>query len=238
MEAYSMGSSRGGTGSKIGSGVGMGAGAVFGGPMGAAVGASAGGMIGGLFDDDVQGRQMRDLMSELSGVQRPGDISYSGIADEAGNLKQNFQLEDAKNWIQKAMEQQAAEEAALGNKATSQSLGAQAQAAQTLGSKGGMRGGAAERIAKSGSRDLMQALQDVNMQGIQTRALTGLKGEEMNRDTSKFNIGNRITDQQAREKFKQEKYAADMQAWAAAQQARQSLMASGGGGGGGGGGKK
>ena len=228
-----MGSSRGGTGSKIGTGVGMAGGAAIGGVPGAMIGGAAGGMIGGLFDDDVQGRQMRDLMSELQGVQRPGDISYTGIADEAGNLKENFQLADAKNWIEKAMAQQAAEEAALANKATSQSLGASAAAMSNLGSKGGIRGGAGERVAKSSARDLMQSLQDVNMAGIQNRALTGLKGEEMNRDTSKFNIGNRISDAQAREKFKQEKYAADMQAWAAAQSARQTMLAGGGGGGGG-----
>ena len=171
-----------------------------------------------------QERAMRDMYSELQGMQKPTAASYLRYTDDKGNfIDPNFQLQGGENWVQKAMKAQAAEEAALGNKASTQAAGAQAAQRSMLASRGGLRGGTAERLAKASQRDTAQALQDINMQGMQNRALTERQGEEMNRQAQQFNIGNRLQDIQGQNVYNANKYAQEMQAYGAGKSAMAGL---------------
>lgn len=130
---------------------------------------------------------------------------------------------------------------------------AQAQARSQLAARGGLRGGSAERMARSGARDLMAARQQAAQQGSAGRMTTALQDEQMRMDllkslpqmelaaldpqfknkatrlqTEQYNIDQALRDKYAEDQYNVMKYQEDMKAYAAAQQAN-AIGASGGG---------
>lgn len=170
-------------------------------------------------------------------------------------------------WEQTALQKQGLQEAGQRSAVGAQTAGAAANARANLASTRGLTSGASERLANSSLKDALMAKQGVAAQGAQARADIGLQGEQMRQSqlgnlvgqelnylqpqfqnrqgelaTQQYNISNSLQDKYAGDQAAQAKYAQDMQAWAAAQQAN-AISASaggkkGGGGGGGGGGKK
>lgn len=156
-------------------------------------------------------------------------------------------------WAQMAQQKNASDIANQRSAAAANLNSAQAQARSQLASRGGLRGGAAERLALGGQTNLMTQRQNLGNQqnlnnlniGMQdeaqkTQLLQQLPGMEvqalqpqiLNRqaslDTQKYNIGNALQDKYAEDQAKQTAYQQQMQSWAAQNQAN-AIMGAGGG---------
>jgi hypothetical protein len=148
----------------------------------------------------------------------------------------------------KLMQEKVAQEQAMGmDTAAQQQASSQAQAQAQLAMRGGLGGGAAERLAQAGARQEMLARQGVARQGTQARLGIGMQGEEMRQaalgalpgmELSRAqyssgiqgaNIGN-IFDQAGQiNDANLRKYEAQMAAWAAQKQAEATRSSSSGG---------
>lgn len=82
------------------------------------------------------------------------------------------------SWAKLAKEAQALEEQKAKQAVQEQGASAGAQARSQLAMRGGLSSGAAERMAKSQSREGMRSLQNVGMQGQQARASINLQDEQ------------------------------------------------------------
>lgn len=87
-------------------------------------------------------------------------------------------------WYTLAAEKQGLEEQGLKDAAARQALSGSAQARAALAMRGGLTGGAAERLAKSGQSDLMRSRQEVGRQGVLNRAQLGISDEEKRMQTA------------------------------------------------------
>lgn len=159
-------------------------------------------------------------------------------------------------WAQMAQQKAAGDIANQRSAATASGNSAQAQARAGLASHGGLRGGAAERLALGGQQNLMSQRQNLASQGAQnnlniglqdetqrTELLKGLPGMEtqalqpqiLNRqagtEAQKYNIGNALQDKYAQDQAAQTAYQQQMQTWAAKNQADAIAKAGGGKGG-------
>jgi hypothetical protein len=81
-------------------------------------------------------------------------------------------------WEKMMRDQQNLEERGAFNNLTSQNAGAVAQARTNMAMKGGLRGGAAARMAMQGARDLGSQRQNLSFQGMGARANIGVQGED------------------------------------------------------------
>ena len=88
-------------------------------------------------------------------------------------------------WANMATEQQRREESGLMDNAARQQMGAEANARAQLGMKGGLRSGAAERLASSGANNLALAGQGVRQQGALERGNIGIQDEMQKMDLLK-----------------------------------------------------
>lgn len=111
-------------------------------------------------------------------------------------------------WYKMALEKQGAEQAQLMNQAAGQQGSALAQARSGLAMRGGLRGGAAERLAASGAENLAETMQKQRMSGAIERGQLGMQGADLASRVAQFNVGaenlaqaqnvqNRIADLQA-----------------------------------------
>lgn len=144
-------------------------------------------------------------------------------------------------WAKLAKEQQGLEEAGLRDKLGQQAGSAQAQARSSLAMRGGLSGGAAERIAKSGARDQMAGAQNLAAQGAMARGNIGLQDEQMrtqmlgnlpgmelqamqpqlqNKNIQQWNIDKALNENLQKRAFETNKYNQKMQAWAGQGQAQ------------------
>jgi hypothetical protein len=82
-------------------------------------------------------------------------------------------------WIGMAKQNQAFNTQQAQNQLGAQQVGAQNQAMSNLAMRGGLRGGAAERMAKSGAQNQMMANQALAGQNISALGNIDTKGEEM-----------------------------------------------------------
>lgn len=89
-------------------------------------------------------------------------------------------------WANLATQQQSLEEQNLRDAAARQALSGSAQARAALAMRGGLSGGAAERLARTGQSDLIRARQEVGRQGVGARAQIGLKDEEKRMQTAQL----------------------------------------------------
>lgn len=144
---------------------------------------------------------------------------------------------DPSEWYNRMIGQQGLEEKSALDQASRQQQTGLASAQSQLAMRGGLRGGAAERLAGSGMRNLMQARQGVTGAGAQARQQLGLSDEEMKirmlqsvpgmelarsgmeADIQGQNIQTRLGQIQQQNQAKQMAYQTKMQGWAAGQQA-------------------
>lgn len=110
-----------------------------------------------------------------------------GYKDISGLKKLSAETITQSPWRSMALDKQAAEEAGLRDQAAQQSMSGMAQARNALAMRGGLRGGAAERISRGGLSDLMSARQNIGQQGVINRANIGMQGAQMDTDVNKFN---------------------------------------------------
>lgn len=91
-------------------------------------------------------------------------------------------------WQTMALQKQEAEQAKAMDEAARQQSGALAGARSSMAMRGGLRGGAAERLAASGAQNLAQTMQQQRQVGAIQRGDIGLKGAEMAREIAQGNV--------------------------------------------------
>jgi hypothetical protein len=164
-----------------------------------------------------------NTLSSKFNIQAPSDVGFNSIT--AGQLNKNAlgsdtQALDAMRdralatgdspWLKMQVEKQQLGELDSRDRAASQALGSNAVARSQLAMKGGLGGGSAERMAKSGARDLNALQQGIGRQGQLDRmglniaddqAKTAMMGQVAGLDLShgaqmqdmeKFNIGTKL----------------------------------------------
>jgi hypothetical protein len=131
-------------------------------------------------------------------------------------------------WYRMALEKQGAEQSRLLDQASRQQAGAMAGARSQLAMRGGLTGGAAERMATAGAGNLAEAMQQQRQGGAVERGQLGMQGADLASKISQFNVGQQaetekanlqtqLLDLQARENRKLQQYGERMKGYAAEQ---------------------
>lgn len=207
---------------------------------------------------------------------RPLAAQWNSLLDGSGNLQDKYKLNAQPDvqidpramdairqsalrtgpsaWANMAMEKQKLEELSMMDKARQQSAGAQAQNLNALMMRGGLSGGARERMARAASRDQAMGAQGVYRQGQMDRMGINLQDEQNRRqdlnqvanlDFQKANLdsNNRayrtqvdtmnlqslLKENEAKRMWDANQYNEKMRAWAAGKQADAQREAGGGG---------
>lgn len=92
-------------------------------------------------------------------------------------------------WYRMALQKQGAEQSSLMDQAARQQAGALAGARSQMAMRGGLRGGAAERLAASGAQNLLQTMQQQRQAGAIERGQLGMQGADLASRLAQFNIG-------------------------------------------------
>lgn len=184
-------------GGALGGAIGAGAGAVLGGPAGAIIGGGLGAFQGKI-------KPGGGGYNTGPSVARAKAPTFNAIIDKKGNLGKNYQsqfnyeaIEANPNamkalrkealrapgsqsaWLNLALQKQQMEQAGLGDQAAAMQAGQLAQARSQLASRGGLGGGAAERLAGSGAREQMLERQRIAREGASSRL--GLQSQDEDR---------------------------------------------------------
>lgn len=202
-------------------------------------------------------RASRNLMSELGGMERPTKPTWTSMMNEGtGRLQDKYQLryespdnkammklreealrspDQMSAWAKLAAEKQALEEQTLRGRAQQDMASRIAEARNNLATRGGLRGGAAERFAFGSARDLARSNQDVARQGVSNRLeIRGM--DESNRqgalknvaatesDYNKINQAQAINEANAKRLNDLEQYKADMAAYGAGKTAQSQML--------------
>lgn len=173
-------------------------------------------------------------------ARNPQLEDYQGIASLEGGGKLTArtlagadiqkQMEESP-WYKMALEKQGAEQAGLMDQASRQQAGALAGARSQLAMRGGLGGGAAERMATSGAENLSQMMQQQRQAGAVERGQLGMQGADLASKIGQFNIGQQsdaektnlqtqLMDLGARENRKLQQYGERMKGYAAGQTAQ------------------
>lgn len=194
-------------------------------------------------------KEYQSLLDPTTGLMKDqyqikGDIR----SDALDKYKQNTLSDGPSSWAKLATDQQGLEESGLRNKLGEQQGSALANARSSLAMRGGLSGGAAERLAKSGARDQMMGMQNLSAQGAMARGNIGMQDAQQkaqalpqlanmdmqtqlaNKKIGEFNINNALTENKMTNMAGQASYDEQMKAWAATKQA-DAMRNSGGGGG-------
>lgn len=145
------------------------------------------------------------------GVYTPQTISGEAIQKEM----------ESSPWYSMAKQRQGLEEAQRLTGATQQAGTQAAQARGMLASRGGLRGGAAERLAGSAAENLAMMRQGIAGQGAEARADLGMKGLGLATDIAgrnveaanrarEFNVGANIADLRAQNERNMQQYLEEM----------------------------
>jgi hypothetical protein len=129
-------------------------------------------------------------------------------------------------WYRMALEKQGAEQARLMDQASRQQAGALAGARSQLAMRGGLRGGAAERLAMGGAENVANMMQQQRQTGAVERGQLGMQGADLSSRLAQFNLGQasdvdklnlqaRIADLAAQENRKLQQYGEKMKGYAA-----------------------
>lgn len=103
---------------------------------------------------------------------------------------EDIQREMAKSpWLSMAFQRQEAEQSRLMDQAARQQAGALAGARTNLAMRGGLRGGAAERLAASGAENLTNLMQQQRQAGAVERGQLGMQGADLASRIGQFNVG-------------------------------------------------
>jgi hypothetical protein len=168
-------------------------------------------------------------------AEMPQLADYAGIdtLDDKGQLTAKTlsgeditkQMEQSP-WYRMAVEKQGAEQARLMDQAARQQAGAMAGARSQLAMRGGLGGGAAERMAGSGAENLANLMQQQRQGGAVERGQLGMQGADLASRLGQFNIGQqtqadtanlqtRLIDLAAQENRKLQQYGERMKGYAA-----------------------
>ena len=197
-----------GTGTTIGRVIGATTGGAMGGIAGAAVGQNIGRMIGGgapginaMMKGNIFGKTKgpaaqqpgpADVRPELSAWQGmdQGQVRSTDLFRPTMFDAQAMQtgLAALSPWQTMALQKQEAEQAKAMDEAARQQSGALAGARSSMAMRGGLRGGAAERLAASGAQNLAQTMQQQRQVGAIQRGDIGLKGAEMAKEIAQGNV--------------------------------------------------
>lgn len=159
---------------------------------------------------------------QLSPWQGISTLGEKGIFTPQTISGQAIQTEmESSPWYAMAKQRQGLEEAQRLTGATQQAGTQAAQARGMLASRGGLRGGAAERLAGSAAENLALMRQGIAGQGAEARADLGIKGlglatdilgrnvDAMNR-AREFNVGANIADLRAQNERNMQQYLEEM----------------------------
>lgn len=125
----------------------------------------------------VQAGQIDPLKSNLQELdQRMGKVNLNTQGLEA--IRQRALSQGPSAWAQMAEQKQRMEEGQQRSDAAAQGASAQAQARSQLAMRGGLSGGARQRLAMQGARDMAAQGQQVGAQGQLARANIGLQDEQ------------------------------------------------------------
>lgn len=191
--------------------------------------------------------------SDLSGA--PTMPEFQSMLGAGGMMPEQYQIQDQLNrqglermrglatgtgpsaWAQARQQQLATEQAQALQGVTAQSQAAQAQARSQMAQRGGLSGGARERLAMGGARQELMGRQQALLGGQQARErlatedqrrrdemLRQLPGAELGaakfgQGTQRFNIQQALREKQAERQHQQLAYQEQMRAWSAKKQA-------------------
>lgn len=202
--------------------------------------------VGSWQKGNVYGKQPINLGPE---VQMPELEAYQGIetlpgggqitARTVSGADIQKQMEESP-WYKMALEKQGAEQSRLMDQAARQQAGAMAGARSQLAMRGGLTGGAAERMATAGAGNLAEMMQQQRQAGAIERGQLGMQGADLASRIGQFNVGQQsqadvvnlqtqLANLAAQEQRKQLKYSEGMKAKGAYETAK-GIGNSGGGG--------
>jgi len=185
-----------------------------------------------LREDALYNAETKRLAQE---TEMPQLEDYQGISSLEGGGKLTArtlsgadiqkQMEESP-WYKMALEKQGSEQARLMDQATRQQAGAMAGARSSLAMKGGLGGGAAERMATAGAGNLAEMMQQQRQGGAVERGQLGMQGSDLASRLSQFNLGQQadteksnlqtqLMDLAARENRKLQQYGERMKGYAA-----------------------
>lgn len=161
-------------------------GAMIGGPHGAKIGGKmAGGMAGynpSSGGGGMGGGSPLDDMPTLGAMKGLDQGSIRGIDLYRPTTVSGQDIQNEMNvspWLRMAMDKQSAEQARQLNQVNSQTAGNIASARSNLAMRGGLRSGAAERLALSGMDASLAASQGVRAAGAVERGQLGMQGADL-----------------------------------------------------------
>jgi hypothetical protein len=96
---------------------------------------------------------------------------------------------EASPWYKMALQKQEAEQATLMDQAARQQAGALAGARSQMAMRGGLRGGAAERMATAGAENVANLMQQQRQAGAVERGQLGMQGADLASRLGQFNVG-------------------------------------------------
>lgn len=198
-------------------------------------------------------RQHAITMAKLTGAARPDRPEYGSMLGPDGKLQDQFVMkggdifnqqkalamsEGDTPWAQAMRQQEQMATQGRYGQAGQQSNAAVSQAQNRLAMKGGLRGGAAERLASQGANQLMMAKQDIAKQSQLNQMNIGLQDYQMKQNLAGQllpqeqnimgqNVGTYKQEHLGKNYFDMTQYKEDMASWAAKQQG-QAVRSSGG----------
>lgn len=164
----------------------------------------------------------RDAMPKLDKYEGLASLGPKGVYTANTVSGQDIATEMRQSpWYRMALEKQQAEQSSLMNRGAQESRTAAAQAMSGLASRGGLRGGAAERLNMQSADNLALMKQNIRGQGAIERSNLGMQGADLAskmlqsntnalNDASKFNVQANILDLGARENRKLRQYEEQM----------------------------
>jgi hypothetical protein len=127
-------------------------------------------------------------LSQYTGIESLGDKGILQASNVSGN-DISKQMEESP-WYRMALQKQGAEQASMLDQAGQQNASSAAQAMSNLAMKGGLRSGAAERLAGQAGENTALNRQNIMGQGAVERGNLGMQAAGLSSDLAKFNAGN------------------------------------------------
>lgn len=205
--------------------------------IGGDVAGTLGGSLKGLFPEEPR-PEIAGRNSMLSGGRLTGD-AYLDASKLQGNtgaldvLNQKATATGDSPWLKMQLQKQRMEQRQAMGKAGAQTNAATATARANLATKGGLSGGAAERLARGGAADLNAARQGIGATGATNRMNLGIQDETtknqllgqavgananqnaQNIGMAQFNATNTLAENNANNAYAMQKYQEQMKGYGA-----------------------
>jgi hypothetical protein len=168
-------------------------------------------------------------------VQRPNPIDPNSLPSVMPEFDKRAGAmgPSSSPWLGMQLNRQTLDQQNATDQAGANAAGQTAQARTGLAMRGGLTGGAGERLAMAGMRNAAQGQSDVLRQGMSDRMTAGIDASkeatenDWNNDRAKLSTwaGLASSEQQQKSQLMQNNYTQGMQAWAAQQAANAELQA-------------